>query len=46
MPQRNRRYPKRPAVFCAVFALAAVLGIGTSVELGLRAGERPAMLAR
>jgi hypothetical protein len=44
MAERTRRYPKRPAVFWAVFALVAALGVGATAELGLKAGERPAIL--
>jgi len=44
MAERTRRHPKRPVVFWAVFALAAALGLAATVELGLKAEGRPAIV--
>jgi hypothetical protein len=46
MPERTRRYPKRPIVFWAVFALVAALGVAATAELALKGSDRPAMLGR
>lgn len=40
MAERTRRYPKRPAVFWAVFGAVALLSLGAAGGLWFKSGER------
>jgi hypothetical protein len=38
LAERNRRYPKRPFLFWAVFAGVAIASLATAIGFGIHAG--------